>query len=598
VDIQATEKKQDNSMPESVVVIGCGPGGMFFCHAMEAKYRELREKGDTEGLANMPIISVFERANSPGGVWRAHRSHADSSAFSYSEEKKEEKKDTESAQANKSTQMYEALWTNGPKEGVELYDYTFDEHFGENTPVYLPRQALLEYMIARVIRKSPEFFEKYVTFNTSICKVIFNDDKQNFTVTTQNTLTGVMGTKTFDRCIWAAGDNGVPSMPKPVLEKLSKFSGRVIHSTDTNNFKNDVCGKRILIVGGSYSAEDLSLMACKVGAEKVYISARSADGVVGWTKAWPDGKVEVLLEYDLVEAENGSTIVLQKVIDNSYHVKEFALNKDEKPKRIENIDTVILCTGYQHQHGMLEPRLKQWKDFDKKNATITVPDDWEVEDNEFTRKAKSVLGDIPKPKKAYWAGSLQYYPGIYNGILIDNPRMMFLRNDHDYPILSYDALAWLFMKYLTGGVEIPSPEEMKKRLEKKCLLEMSRYPYARYYMDPSFRSVLQKKDPTYTFYSETYYQHAYYDYHCMAYVMDVGKYPSNIGTYGKLNERGLELKRYGDLSYKHRVGATEGKTFRDIENAHEFKSLFTGTPAVPLNKLWLDINEEEDKDLW
>mmetsp|Transcript_37294 Transcript_37294/g.42601 ORF Transcript_37294/g.42601 Transcript_37294/m.42601 type:complete len:583 (-) Transcript_37294:92-1840(-) len=582
-------------MPESVVVIGCGPGGMFFCHAMEARYRELKEKGDTEALLNLPNITVFERADSPGGVWRSHRSHADSSPISYSEEKKEIEPAT---QTTKSTQMYEALWSNGPKEGVELWDYTFDEHFSESTPVYLPRQALLEYMVARVIRKSPDFFEKYVTFNTSVSKVVFNDDEQNFTVTTQNLLTGTGETKIFDRCIWAAGDNGVPNMPKAALDKLSKFSGRIIHSTDTNNFKNDVCGKRIAIIGGSYSAEDLALMACKVGAEKIYIIARSGESVVGWHKVWPNNKVEVLLEWDVVEAESGSTIVVQKAIDNSYLSKSFAFDKKVDPRRLENIDTIILCTGYKHQHGMLEPRLSQWKNFDLKNATITVPDDWEVEENETTKKGKTVLGDHPRPEKAYWGGSFQYYPGIYNGILIDNPKMMFLRTDHEYPILNIDSLSWLFMQYITGGVEMPSPEEMTRRLEEKCLTEMSRFPYARYYMDPSYRDLIVKKDKNWAFYYESYIQHSDYDFHCMAYVMSEGKYPSNIGTYGNLNERGIALKRYGDLSYKHRVSATEDKTFRDIEDAHEFKSIFTGTVAVPLNKTWLDINEEEDKNLW
>jgi protoporphyrinogen oxidase len=58
-------------MPESIVVIGCGPAGMFFCHAMETMRREMLERG--ESIDNLPSVTVFERDASPGGVWRSER---------------------------------------------------------------------------------------------------------------------------------------------------------------------------------------------------------------------------------------------------------------------------------------------------------------------------------------------------------------------------------------------------------------------------------------------------------------------------------------------------------------------------------------------
>ena len=42
--------------------------------------------------------------------------------------------------------MYQGLWGNGPKEGLELPDYTFDEHFGKPVPSYLPREAIYDYL--------------------------------------------------------------------------------------------------------------------------------------------------------------------------------------------------------------------------------------------------------------------------------------------------------------------------------------------------------------------------------------------------------------------------------------------------------------------
>jgi len=73
-------------MPESIVVIGCGPGGMFFCHALETKIREMLERG--ESVDNLPKVTVFEQAGSPGGVWRSNRNH-DSTEVETGEEKKE-----------------------------------------------------------------------------------------------------------------------------------------------------------------------------------------------------------------------------------------------------------------------------------------------------------------------------------------------------------------------------------------------------------------------------------------------------------------------------------------------------------------------------
>lgn len=42
--------------------------------------------------------------------------------------------------------MYQGLWSNGPKEGLEYPDYTFDEHFGKAIPSYAPREVLLDYL--------------------------------------------------------------------------------------------------------------------------------------------------------------------------------------------------------------------------------------------------------------------------------------------------------------------------------------------------------------------------------------------------------------------------------------------------------------------
>ena len=94
-----------------VAIIGCGPGGMFFLHALALRRKRLEEEGNTSAVEALPEVTCYERSASPGGLWRADRH-------------------TKGGEEGKTTNMYEALWTNGPKECIEFFDYTYDEHFG------------------------------------------------------------------------------------------------------------------------------------------------------------------------------------------------------------------------------------------------------------------------------------------------------------------------------------------------------------------------------------------------------------------------------------------------------------------------------------
>lgn len=243
--------------------------------------------------------------------------------------------------------MYKALWTNGPKETIEFFDYTFDEHFKMSLPMYMPCQLVLEYMIGRVTNNCPDLFDKYMKFNTNVKSVTYNDDTSKFEVVTTNTLTGTTNKQCYDKCIWAAGECGGPAMPAPLINLFRRggFDGRLIHSSDTANLKEDVKGKRILLIGGAYSAEDLALMAIKVGVDKVYVSSRQTEhdaNVIEWTAAWPFDKVQVLKQQVPIRV-NGRSIQFARSewkFPNSYAAADTTVVTD-----IEDIDTVIFCTG-------------------------------------------------------------------------------------------------------------------------------------------------------------------------------------------------------------------------------------------------------------
>jgi len=188
---------QLNMTKKKVAIIGCGPGGMFFLHALALRKQKLEDEGDTDAIAELPEVTCFERSSSAGGLWRADRKKTN---------------------GDDSGNMYEALWTNGPKENIEFFDYTFDEHFGTALPMYVPRQLILEYILARCTRNNPNLFDN-VKFNTSVENVTYNEEMQKFVVDTvyqsvdgeekkegseeESSSDTIAESSIFDMCIWA-----------------------------------------------------------------------------------------------------------------------------------------------------------------------------------------------------------------------------------------------------------------------------------------------------------------------------------------------------------------------------------------------------------
>ena len=240
------EDSETQCTAPNVVIIGCGPSGISFLHAVAMRKKKMEDSGDLLGLSKLPIVTCFERAAEPGGVWRAQRccsseitsksylqnstddfsgdegaggpesnslvqyfsaveieretsyeeysqqadatsvsnglSTSDSSESSSDEDEDDDeyylrqqashvakrKGDTVRPTHHSGTNMYEALWTNGPKETFEYSDYTFEDHFKHELPVYMPRQYLLDYILERVTRKNPNIFLDNVKFNTQV----------------------------------------------------------------------------------------------------------------------------------------------------------------------------------------------------------------------------------------------------------------------------------------------------------------------------------------------------------------------------------------------------------------------------------------------
>jgi len=284
-------------MTKRVAIIGAGPSGLAQLRA----FQSAAEKG-----AEVPEIVCFEKQSNWGGLWNyTWRTGLDQ----YGEPVH--------------GSMYRCLWSNGPKEGLEFADYSFEEHFGKQIASYPPRAVLFDYIEGRVKKAG---VRDQIRFETAVRWVQKSD--AGFDVTVCDLPNDHTYTESFDHVIVASGHFSTPNVPQ--FDGFESFKGRVLHAHDFRDAMEFV-GKDVLIVGTSYSAEDIGSQLWKYGAKTITVSHRTA--AMGYD--WPDNWQEVPL--------------LTKVDGNTAHFKD-GTTKD--------IDAVILCTGYKHHFPYMPDDLR------------------------------------------------------------------------------------------------------------------------------------------------------------------------------------------------------------------------------------------------
>ena len=286
-------------MAKRVAVIGAGPSGLAQLRA----FQSAADKG-----VEVPEVVCFERQSDWGGIWNyTWRTGTDE----YGEPVH--------------CSMYRYLWSNGPKECLEFADYTFEEHFGRPIASYPPRAVLWDYIKGRVEKAG---VRGQIRFSSPVRWVQYNAIKENFSVTVQNLVEDQSYTEEFDHVIVASGHFSTPNVPE--FDGLDTFNGRVMHAHDFRDaleFKD----KDILIIGTSYSAEDIGSQCYKYGARSITCSHRTAP--MGFH--WPDNWEEMPL--------------LTRVDNNTCHFKDGTRKE---------IDAIIMCTGYLHHFPFLPDELR------------------------------------------------------------------------------------------------------------------------------------------------------------------------------------------------------------------------------------------------
>lgn len=286
-------------MAKRVAILGAGPSGLAQLRA----FQSAEEKGE-----EIPELVCFEKQSDWGGLWNySWRTGLDEHG--------------EPAHGS----MYRYLWSNGPKECLEFADYSFEEHFGKAIASYPPREVLWDYIKGRVEKAG---VRKYIRFNSPVRHVEYNEDSETFTVTIHDHNTDSVYSEEFDNVICATGHFSTPNVPE--IEGSQKFGGRILHAHDFRDaleFKD----KTVLLVGSSYSAEDIGSQCYKYGAKKLISCYRTAPMGYKWPENWEEKQNIVRVDTDTAYFADGSS---------------------------DKIDVIILCTGYLHYFPFLGDDLR------------------------------------------------------------------------------------------------------------------------------------------------------------------------------------------------------------------------------------------------
>jgi trimethylamine monooxygenase len=280
-----------------VAIIGSGPCGLSMLRA----FQQAEAKGQS-----IPEIVCYEKQEDWGGLWNySWRTGSDQYGDPVP------------------NSMYRYLWSNGPKECLEFADYSFDEHFKQPIPSFPPREVLYNYILGRAKNGN---LKKYIKFSTTVTNVNF--DGSQFELTSINKKENKITKEIFDYVVVSTGHFSVPYIPE--YEGMKSFPGRILHGhdfRDAEEFRN----KDVVVLGSSYSAEDIALQCYKYGAKSVTIGYRN--NPMGFK--WPNGMKEV----HYLDRLEGSKAIF-------------------KDGQEQNADAIILCSGYLHHFPFLDDSLK------------------------------------------------------------------------------------------------------------------------------------------------------------------------------------------------------------------------------------------------
>ncbi|KAK0092882.1 hypothetical protein PV326_000380 [Microctonus aethiopoides] len=225
-------------MPSSktkVAIIGGGVAGLIVARHISSRPEDYS-------------LTVFEQTNQVGGTWV----YTDDTEY-----------DKNGLPVHSS--MYKNLRTNLPKEIMQIQDFPFKDQDG---PSFVHHSTIRQYL-----QDYTQHFNlyPYIKLNTAVNYVepeTSATGQINWLITSKDLITKIEATKNFDVVILCNGHYTVGNIPR--IRGQETFPGDCIHSHQYR-VPDNFSGKRVCILGASWSGIDIALEVCK-HAEKVYLS--------------------------------------------------------------------------------------------------------------------------------------------------------------------------------------------------------------------------------------------------------------------------------------------------------------------------------------
>lgn len=273
----------------------------------------------------------------------------------------------------------------------------------------------------------------WIKFNTSVRDCQYNAATGKFTVRAADVNTEVETTEVFDYVICCSGHFSVPNVPS--FDGMATAACRIMHAHDFRNAE-EFTNQRILIVGTSYSAEDIASQCYKYKCKSIHLAYRTAP--MGFH--WPDNFHQV--------KGNLASIDGKKVM--------FTDNTSTE------VDIVILCTGYKHHFPFMAPdiRLKTanrlWCD-DLYEGVVLPSNPKALPRPPHTRIRSHYLPAALPPGLLHWdARSVVHLQreccSACSPTVRPSPRSAWQM---------FDAQAWYVRDVIMGKIRLPSKKEME-----------------------------------------------------------------------------------------------------------------------------------------
>jgi trimethylamine monooxygenase len=401
-------------MKKRIAVIGAGPSGLAQLRA----FASAAQKG-----AEIPEIVCFEKQRNWGGLWNyTWRTGLDEFG--------------EPVHGS----MYRYLWSNGPKEGLEFADYSFEEHFGKQIASYPPRAVLFDYIEGRVKKAG---VRPWIRFSTVVRSVTWSAEDRKFTVRVHDLPNDRSYSEQFDHVIVASGHFSTPNVPE--FPGFDTFNGRILHAHDFRDAREFV-GQDILIIGTSYSAEDIGSQCWKYGCKSVTVSHRTEAMGFKWPANWQEVPLLTKVEGNVATFKDGSTATVNAIILCTGYKHHFPFMSDDLRLRTANrLATADLYKGvvYVHNPALFYLGMQdQWYTFNMFDAQA-----WWVRDAILGRiklpaSKSEMVADVEKRVAAEDAGEDSYDAIRYQGRYIKE-----LIAETDYPSFDVDAADEAFFQW-------------------------------------------------------------------------------------------------------------------------------------------------------